>query len=320
MNKNLDIIKNVVLEMGGVVEEFISERNCFYIKFKNKNILLERNFSISRQSFNSTKLTRCKDITSKLLLLNSLPSPKVEYFYNKSYDKNIALKKLKNLKYPIILKNATGSNSRGVFPDIKNNLEAIKILKKELPFYRSMIAQEMVFGKEYRILVLDKKIIAALEMVRPYIEGDGVNSIRKIIRKKQDTTLRRTKFDKELKQTLKNQNVNLDSVLANKKIIFIKQNSCLAEGGVTKDVTNLVHKDIKGICVKASKVVGRYLVGIDVICNDISKKPTKKTFFILELNGKPDIYIHYSPTFGKSRNVVKSIIKFLLKTSVPTNN
>jgi len=318
MNKNLDIIKNVVLEMGGVVEEFISERNCFYIKFKNKNILLERNFSISRQSFNSTKLTRCKDITSKLLLLNSLPSPKVEYFYNKSYDKNIALKKLKNLKYPIILKNATGSNSRGVFPDIKNNLEAIKILKKELPFYRSMIAQEMVFGKEYRILVLDKKIIAALEMVRPYIEGDGVNSIRKIIRKKQDTTLRRTKFDKELKQTLKNQNVN--SVLANKKIIFIKQNSCLAEGGVTKDVTNLVHKDIKGICVKASKVVGRYLVGIDVICNDISKKPTKKTFFILELNGKPDIYIHYSPTFGKSRNVVKSIIKFLLKTSVPTNN
>jgi energy-coupling factor transporter ATP-binding protein EcfA2 len=35
----------------------------------------------------------------------------------------------------------------------------------------------------------------------------------------------------------------------------------------------------------------------------------------LEINGKPDLYIHYNPTHGQSRNVIKDIIQFILKLS-----
>lgn len=301
--------------MGGTIEEFLPERGCFYINVLGKRILLERKISITRQSFVSGQMTRCKDITHKLLCAEGLPSPVSECFYKKSFSKQAAEKQLGALRYPIILKDAQGSNSRGIFPLIGNLRDALDLLEEELPHYRSMIAQEMVFGKEYRVLVLDEKVIGGLEMIPPYAQGDGVSTIRKIIEEKQHTTERRTDFDEKLEQVLKEQNFTLESVMAKNEIAYIKKSSCLAEGGETRDVTDLVNPEIEKICVAASKVVGKYLVGVDVMCDDISKDPAGQSFNIIEINGKPDLYIHYSPTHGQTRNVVEEIVRFMAKVA-----
>lgn len=315
MKKNPLIIKNAVLNMGGTIEEFIPERGCFYINVLGKRILLERKISITRQSFVSGQLTRCKDITNELLHVNGLPTPETKCFYKKSFCLDDAEKQLSELKYPIILKDAQGSNSRGVFPLIGNVKDAAILLEEELPHYRSMIAQEMVFGKEYRILILDEKIIGALEMIPPYAVGDGVSTIRNIIQEKQSSTEKRTDFDDKLEQILNEQNFTLESVMSKNEIAYIKKSSCLAEGGETRDVTSSVHSDIEKICVEASKIVGKYLVGIDVMCEDIALDPKTQPFNIIEINGKPDLYIHYDPTHGESRNVVEDIVRFMVKVA-----
>lgn len=313
MKKNPPIIKNAILEMGGTIKEFIPERGCFYINIFGKNILLERKISITRQSFVSGQLTRCKDITYKLLSNSGLPTPQTECFYKKSYDKKQAERQLENLKFPIILKDATGSNSRGIFPFIENIKDAINTLEDELPHYRSMIAQEVVSGKEYRVLVLGDEIIGALEMIPPFVKGDGIFSIRKIIERKQRKTEQRTKLDERLGQILKEQNVTLESIMPKNEVAYIKKSSCLAEGGETRDVTESVHESIAKICVESSKVVGKYLVGIDIMCDDISKNISQQKFNIIEINGKPDLYIHYNPTYGQTRNVVENIVKFMVE-------
>lgn len=315
MKKNPLIIKNAVLNMGGSIEEFIPERGCFYINVLGKRILLERKISITRQSFVSGQLTRCKDITNELLRANNLPTPETRCFYKKSHISKEAEQKLSELKYPIILKDAQGSNSRGIFPLIGNIKDAMILLEEELPHYRSMVAQEMVFGREYRILILDEKIIGALEMIPPYAVGDGVSTIRNIIEEKQTSTEKRTDFDDKLDQILHEQNFTMESVMSKNEIAYIKKSSCLAEGGETRDVTFEVHPEIEKICVAASKVVGKYLVGIDIMCEDIKLDPKKQTFNIIEINGKPDLYIHYNPTHGQTRNVVDDIVKFMVKVA-----
>ena len=302
--------------MGGTIDEFLPERGCFYINVLGQRILLERKISITRKSYVSGLLTKCKDLTHKLLIAQGLPSPNTECFYNKTYVQTKAKTKLNKLTYPIILKDASGSNSIGIFPFIKNKTEAAKILKRELPRYRSMIAQEMVFGKEYRVLVLGEKVIGALEMIPPYVIGDGISTVGKLIREKQKETPAKTSFDNKLKEILRDQATSQTSVLKKGKMIYFKKSSCLAEGGETKDMTKLVHDDVRKVCVAASKVVGKHLVGIDIMCKDISKKPTKKSFHILEINGKPDLYIHYTPTHGKTRDVVKEIVKFMVKLAI----
>ena len=316
MNKNLSIIKNSVLAMGGTIEEFVPERGCFYINIFGRRILLEKKISITRQSFVSGQLTKCKDITHQLLLAHDLPSPQTEAFYKKSFDKDEAIARLSKMTYPIILKDSSGSNSVGIFPFVNNAGEAVKILQKKLPKYRSMIAQKMVFGKEYRILVLGDKVIGALEMIPPNITGDGVSTVKELIHFKQITTDRRTKFDKKFIAILKDQMVTLRTVVPENEVVYIKKSSCLAEGGEMRDVTDEVNEDVRKVCVLASKAVGKYLVGIDVICRDIKTKPTKNNFNILEVNGKPDLYIHYRPDQGKVRDVVKPIVKFMVKEGV----
>lgn len=314
MIKNPPVIKKVVLAMGGVIEEFMPERGCFYINIKGKRIFIERKISINRQSFGSVRMSKCKDITHKLLREQGLPTPETECFYNKTYNRKDANEKLKRLDYPIILKDAQGSNSKGIFPFVYDEKEAIAVLENYLSKYKSMIAQQMVFGKEFRLLVLGEKIIGALEMIPPYIVGDGVSTVEKLIKEKQLNTERQTDFDEKLLQILKEKNYTLKSIVPEGEKVFIKRSSCLAEGGEMRDVTDIVNSDIERICVKASKVVGRALAGIDVICDDISMKTDEQSFNIIEINGKPDLYIHYKPDHGKVRNVIKEIVEFMVES------
>jgi cyanophycin synthetase len=315
MKKNPPIIKKVVLAMGGTIEEFIPERGCFYINIGGKRIFIERKISINCQSFGSVRMSKCKDITHKLLREHGLATPETECFYGKTYNREDALMRLKKLVYPVILKNSQGSNSKGIFPFVRYTEEAVAVLEANLPIYHSMIAQQMVFGKEFRLLVLGEKIIGALEMISPYVIGDGISTIEKLIKEKQLKTEKQTELDDKLLQILKDKNYALASVIPKGEKVFIKRSSSLAEGGEMRDVTDIVNSDIEKICVTASKIVGRALAGIDVICDDISKSPSKQSFNIIEINGKPDLYIHYKQNYGEVRNVIKDIVEFMVKNT-----
>ncbi|NCU42525.1 MAG: ATP-grasp domain-containing protein, partial [Candidatus Moranbacteria bacterium] len=210
MSKNLSLIKKTVLEMGGSIEEFIPERGCFYINLSGKRILIEKKISLTRQSSVSRQLTRCKDITYKLLHTNNLPTPQTECFYKKTYKREIAQKKLSTLSYPIIIKDAQGSHSKGIFPFIKNLDEALFCIEKEISRYRSLVAQEMISGKEYRLLVLDTKVIGALEMIPPYVMGNGFSTLEELIKEKQRTTEEKTIFDKTLTAIITDQKYTLE--------------------------------------------------------------------------------------------------------------
>lgn len=320
MLKNILLIKKVVEEMGGTLEAVIPERKCYYIHVRGKAFLITRKFRIAKNFISIAGATAYKDLTYTLLRRQSLPTPSTIFFFRKNFIKEDVAKKLSNLRFPIIIKDSAGSNSRGIFPYIKNLKEAQAVLEEEIVNFRSLIAQEMIFGKEYRVLMLNNKVIGALEMIPPRILGDGKSTIVQLIKEKQKHTRRKTPIDQMLKKILSEQGFALDSVLGVGEIASIKKSSSLAEGGETRDVTDLVSPEITSVCAKAADAVGYYLAGIDIICEDISKDPASQTFGILEINGKPDIYIHYNPTHGKSRNVIKDIINFILKLNTTVSD
>lgn len=314
-SKKKQILDRVVKEFGGSIEEFISERNAYRLHLDGRDILLEHHIVLNRFPYTGVLATKCKDMTQKLLQEAGLPVPQGVSFYKKTFDSQIAAERLATLTYPIVLKKAKGSNSQGVSVNVPSVKAALKILRKELGTHESMIAQEMVKGKEYRVLVLDDQVIAVLEMIHPYVVGDGVHTLRHLIKTKQRTTDKRTPIDRRLKRLLKRQGYTLRSLIPEGVHVTIKGNCSLAEGGETRDVTDQVHPDVAQVCVEASEVVGKYLVGIDLICEDISFPQTNKSMNILEVNGKPDFHIHYTPTHGQPRDVLKNILSFMAKCS-----
>lgn len=313
MIKNPPIIKKVVEEMGGTIEKIVPERGYFCININGEKIFVTRKFQIASDFFSGSALTAYKDLTYAALKENSIPTPKSVCLYRKTLIGKELDKKLSCLKYPLVIKDAKGSNSRGVFTNIQNLETAKETILREMKKFSSLIVQEMVFGKEYRVLILKNKAIGVLEMIPPRIFGDGKSTVRELIKKKQAKKYNETKFDQTLREILKEQRTSLDSILEKDREIFIKKNSCLAEGGETNNVTELIHPGIERLCADAAKAMGKYLVGIDIICEDIGQNPAKQPFSILEINGKPDLYIHYKPTHGETRNVIRNIIEFILE-------
>ena len=299
--------------MGGVFEKIIPERNYFYIKINNEKIFINERFVINNSLFSRKQLTNFKDLTYILLKEAGIPTPNTVCFYKKTLNESILKTKLSKLSYPIVIKDANGSHSEGVFINIKTFEEAEEIILREIRKYPCLVAQETALGKEYRILILGNKAIGVLEMIPPRVFGDGESTVKELIEKKQATIKEKTPLDSFLVEILKEQGETLESIPSSDKEVFIKKNSCLAEGGETRDVTEKINKKIEALCVKASRIVGKELTGIDIMCDDISKDPNKQNFNILEANRRPDLYIHYTPTYGEARNIVKDIIEFILK-------
>jgi len=312
MIKNPPIIKKVVEEMGGTIEKIVPERGYFCININGEKIFVTRKFQIASDFFSGSSLTAFKDLTYVALKENSIPTPKSICLYRKNLVSDALETQLSSLHYPLVIKDAKGSNSRGVFTNIQTLEAAKEIILREIKKFSSLIVQEMVFGKEYRVLILKSRAIGVLEMIPPRIFGDGKSTVRELIEKKQFGKCDGTKIDQSLYEILEEQGAAIDVVLEKDQEIFIKKNSCLAEGGETRDVTSLINPNIERLCAKAAKAMGKYLVGIDVICEDISRDPSEQSFSVLEINGKPDLYIHYKPTHGETRNVIRDIIEFIL--------
>lgn len=319
MKKNQSIIAKVVEEMGGKIEKIIPERGCFVININGEKIFVSRKFQISSDFLSGKVLTAYKDLTYVVLKENNIPTPNTISFYRKTFEEIKLEENLKHLSFPIVIKNAKGSNSKGVFTNIETLQEAKKTILREIKRFSCFIAQEMVFGKEYRVLMLEDKAIGVLEMISPRVFGDGKNTVKKLIKKRQDKTKDKTSFDKSLEKILREQGENLESVPQKGKEVFFKRNSCIAESGETKNVTVIINKEIESLCAKVAKIVDKRLVGLDVICEDIRKKPTEQNFNVIEANRRPDIYIHYNPTFGATQNVVKKIIDYILRLKTVSN-
>jgi phosphoribosylamine-glycine ligase len=127
MKKNQSIIEEVVEEMGGTIEKIIPERRYFCININNEKIFVSRKFEIASDLISGKMLTAYKDLTHEVLKKNNIPTPNSVCFYKKTITESDTEKKLNSLSYPIAIKDSNGSNSRGVFINVKNILEAKKI-------------------------------------------------------------------------------------------------------------------------------------------------------------------------------------------------
>jgi len=90
----------------------------------------------------------------------------------------------KKLGFPVIVKPNSGSQGIGV-----------SLVHSKREFYRAMrfvferdrvgLVQKVVSGKDYRLVVIDKKVISAYERVALNVIGDGKSTVLALLQKKQ---------------------------------------------------------------------------------------------------------------------------------------
>jgi D-alanine-D-alanine ligase-like ATP-grasp enzyme len=222
----------------------------------------------------------------------------------------------KKIGFPVIVKPNSGSQGSGVAL-VHNKKEFYKAMKFIFDRDRVALVEQKVSGQDYRIVVLDKKVISAYERIPLSIVGDGKSTIEKLLTKKQKefVTLGRDTFihinDPRILVKLKHQQLRFQSVPQKGQKVYLLDNANLSSGGDANDVTEKINDGFKKLAVKLTADMGLRLCGVDLMVEgDIREAPNK--YWILEINSAPGLD-HYVKTGKVQEMIVEDLYLEVLK-------
>lgn len=305
MTKNFKFLLEEARELGLSLDILYPEKEVVEIRNSSRKIVVKEVFSFPNDPFSaSAVLARNKEITYHFWKRENIPFPHSCYF------KSLAEFPLEsdslNLRFPVVFKKSNGKKSIGIRTNITSFPELAKIVAKS---DGSFIVQEMVFGKEYRLLIYKERLLGALELAPPQIIGNGIDTITTLIKHKNTHLQKKILLNEKVLQTLGKNGLSFDSTPGKSVLVLLQENSCLAEGGSSIDCTDIVHEKMLRLAIQAARAVNMRLAGIDVICENIAADPDTQKVSFLETNSFPSLSIHYDPTVGKPRRVIKDILE-----------
>ncbi len=258
-----------------------------------------------------------KLLTKELLKIHCIPVANGKKIENKED----AILCAQDIGYPIVIKPQFGNQGKGVIANIKNEKELSNVYDLLHKDYKDLIVEEYISGRDYRVCIVYGEIVAVSERIPPYIIGDGLNSIEKLIGyinedirrgEGHEKELTKVKIDEELMEHLRKKNYSLNSILQEKEKLNLKENANLSTGGFAIDCTDLICEENIEICKRAASAIGLDICGIDLLCDDISR-PLDRGGAIIEVNAAPGIRMHHNPYIGTKRNVAAHIVDNLFK-------
>lgn len=270
----------------------------------------------SRTGHIGVEIAQDKKLTASLLERAGLPTPR--HIRVRSADD--AARAAERLGYPVVVKPMDLSHGRGVALDLRDEAQVRDAYDKAYDLSSAVLVEEYVPGNDHRILVVGNDVVAVAERVPGHVVGDGKSTIAELIAKVNadprrgvghEKVLTRIEIDHQAERLLGLAGKTVDSVLADGESFALRSTGNLSTGGTAVDRTDAIHPDNIAIAVRAAKVVGLDVGGIDIVTQDIAQSLKRQRGAIVEVNAAPGFRMHVAPTEGKSRNVAAPVIDML---------
>jgi D-alanine-D-alanine ligase-like ATP-grasp enzyme len=251
--------------------------------------------------------------------------PNTKAFYEREWAKTIrrprrdidgAYRYARRLGFPVVVKPNSGSQGTAV-EFVHTRADFYKAMRAIFAKDRVALVQRPVSGKDYRLVVLDTKVVSAYQRLPLSIIGDGRRSIERLLMDKhrqfvalnRDTQIR--KDDPRLIRKLARQGLTLNSIPEFGVRVFLLDNANLSAGGDAVDVTDSVHPTFRELAVQLTAEMGLRLCGVDIMIDgDIHS--TADRYWILEINAAPGLD-HYARVGKAQEEIVESLYLEILK-------
>ena len=224
------------------------------------------------------------------------------------------------VKYPLVVKPISGNHGRGITTNILNWEDARVAFEAAKRVSRSVIVEKYVEGDDYRLLVINYKMVAAAKRTAAHVVGDGKSTIRQLIDVVNADPRRGYGHEKVLTQIdvndltmgiLEGLGLTLESVPPEGEFIKLKDTANLSTGGTAEDVTDIVHPYNVFMVERIAKIIGLDICGVDIMTTNIGQPLPDTGGAVLEVNAGPGFRMHLSPAEGLPRNVAGSVIDML---------
>lgn len=267
-----------------------------------------------------------KELTREALIAAGIPVAAGET----ADKKDEVIEICEKIGYPVVIKPLNGNQGRGVTVGIMDDNAALCAYDIASKINKTVLIEKFIEGQDYRVLVLNKKVVAVSLRTPPRVVGDGEHNILQLIKRENENPLRGYDHEKPLTKIsideitvnyLKSKGFGLDYIPKRNEKVILRFNANISTGGISRDCTDIIHPDNIEIIIRATEAIGLDIAGIDICTKDITK-PIKETGgVIIEVNAAPGIRMHMYPSYGKPRNVASYIVDYLFpdkeKYSIP---
>jgi cyanophycin synthetase len=309
---------------GSIVDEAIS-RHIPWIRL-NKSSLVQLGYGKNQVRFRATMTERTnsiavdiacnKDETKKLLEDSAVPVAKGLTIS----DPNDLARAVKHVGFPLVLKPLDGNHGKGATINVKTLEEAEAAFEYAQRYSRRVIIEKFISGYDFRVLVIDNKLVAAALRVPAHVKGNGSATIQQLIDKENEdprrgygheNVLTEIIVDRDTLDLLAKKDYTLETVLPDGELLYLKSTANLSTGGTSIDVTDLVHSQNIFLCERIARVIGLDICGIDIMAPNLTHPLTENGGVVLEVNAAPGFRMHLAPSEGLPRNVAAPVIDML---------
>lgn len=296
------------------------------IIFKNGKKTFFRNTNFNINHLGSVEIARDKDYSKFFLKKFGYKVCEGRTFFGDKLNENLQKEKRRDMEagllyaqklgFPVIVK--PNNLSQGTLvAKVRSPEEYRNVAKKIFKKTQVLLIERFYPGLDYRIVVLDDKVISAYQRIPLSVKGDGKNSIKKLLEKKQaefirsgrDTVIRFDDF--RFKNKLKDSSLRLDYVPKKGKIVPLLDNANLSTGGEAVDVTDKIHPEFAKLAINITKDMGLRFCGVDLISTGKLTDPIED-YSIIEINGAPGLD-NYACIGKKQNKIVEDLYLKLLK-------
>lgn len=323
------IFEKLAPKIGAVVNLEPKWKTAGQIVFANGRKRYFRYSSIDLNPLGSSEIAKDKDYARHFMAGLGYPAVPGQTFFTPQWAQMFAPGRgpqfgwdcALEMGLPVILKPNAGSQGRGV-ACVSSRQEFDDAVVEIFKIDRVAIVQPKFNGNDYRVVVLDSEVISAYQRVPLNVTGDGISSIRELLRVKQTEFVssgRDTRIDPDDTRTaskLGRQGMSLETVLAKDRVVQLLDNANLSCGGDAIDVTDQVSADFQRLCVQLAKDMGLRFCGVDLMVSGTLIDPPSD-YAILEINAAPGLD-HYAMTGERQRQIVEDLYLKVLR-SMETN-
>src|ERR1700744_5524101 len=309
---------------GSIVEEAIA-RDIPWIRL-NKQSLVQLGYGKNQVRFRATMTERTSSIavdiasnkeeTKRMLKEQAIPVARGTTI--SSIDE--VNRAIHEVGYPLVFKPLDGNHGRGITTNVRTPEDAFAAYEHAAKVSRRVIVERFVQGYDFRVLVIDNKMVAAALRDPAHVKGDGHSTIKQLIDRENldprrgyghENVLTLISIDRDTLDILDKKGYTIDTVPAADEKVFVKSTANLSTGGTSVDVTDHVHPQNVFICERISKIIGLDICGIDIMAENLTEPLTENGGVVLEVNAAPGFRMHIAPSEGLPRNVAGHVIDML---------
>ncbi len=241
----------------------------------------------------SANIARSKSVTSFLLREAGLPVPQ-HYKINTLEE---ALKAAQKLGFPVVIKPANQEGGTGVYAALENADDIAHAFAQVKKLNDEILVEKHIYGKDYRLMVFENKLIWAIERAPAHVIGDGKSTVSHLIeqlnqqpeRKLPWSSMIQIKITDDLKRVIQQQGLTLDSIPKENEKIYLSKKANISAGGTPIGVMEQVHPDNILLAERATRTLRLDLAGIDFLIPDISVSWKDSLCGICEVNAQPQL-------------------------------